>query len=79
MLSSGEILHASLGGCSAAKPDLRSREGRQAILMLRVAWWMVVLGARHHRIHILHRSCVMFYLKANVITAMQTVKTVLWF
>ena len=40
---------------------------------------MVDGGARHHRIHILRRRSLMFYLKANVITAMQTVKTVLWF
>ena len=78
MLSSGEILHASLGGCRAVELDLRSREGGQTG-NFDVQSSMVDGGARHHRIHILRRRSLMFYLKANVITAMQTVKTVLWF
>ena len=71
MLSSGEILHATLGGCWPAKPDLRSREGNfdvqcAALLLGTIAF-------------IFYAGALMFYLKANVITAMQTVKTVLWF
>ena len=45
----------------------------QAILMFRVAWWCG--GAAF----IFYTGPLMFYLNANVIRAMQTVKTVLWF
>ena len=71
MLSSGEILHATLGGCWPAKPDLRSREGNFDVQSSMVEVCTIPF--------IFYTGAVMFYLKANVITARQTVKTVLWF
>ena len=70
MLSSGEILHASLGGCwLAVRTDLRSREGGGRAGNFDVQSTMVlvlVVSSVHHSIHILHRSCdVLFKSECN--------------
>ena len=61
MLSSGEILHASLGGSWAAKPDLRSREGNFDVESSSECG-----GVVRNTIHILRRTCdVLFKVKCN--------------